>query len=91
MRAALWLIALFAVAVASALLAGGNDSTVTVFWSPYRVDLSLNLVLLLLMVFLTVVHFAWLALSALFELPHQARRWRLQQKSAPCTPCCSTG
>lgn len=80
MRAALWLIALFAVAVASALLAGGNNSTVTVFWSPYRVDLSMNLVLLLLVVFFTVVHFALRALSALFELPHQARRWRLQQK-----------
>jgi HemY protein len=80
MRAALWLIALFAVAVASALLAGGNNSTVTVFWSPYRVDLSMNLVLVLLVVFFTVVHFALRALSALFELPHQARRWRLQQK-----------
>jgi len=80
MRAALWLIALFAVAVASALLAGGNNSTVTVFWSPYRVDLSMNLVLLLLVVFFTLLHFALRALSALFELPHQARRWRLQQK-----------
>ena len=80
MRAALWLIALFAVAVASALLAGGNNSTVTVFWSPYRVDLSMNLVLLLLVVLFAVLHFALRALSALFELPHQARRWRLQQK-----------
>jgi HemY protein len=76
----LWLIALFAVAVASALLAGGNNSTVTLFWSPYRVDLSMNLVLVLLVVFFTVLHFALRALSALFELPHQARRWRLQQK-----------
>jgi HemY protein len=50
MRAALWFVALFGVAVASALLAGGNQSTVTVFWSPYRVDLSLNLVLLVLVV-----------------------------------------
>lgn len=80
MRAALWLVALFGVAVASALLAGGNQSTVTVFWSPYRVDLSLNLVLLMLVVLFVMLHLSWRAMAALFELPHQARRWRLQQK-----------
>ena len=48
MKAALWLLALFGVAVAIALFAGNNQGTVTVFWPPYRVDLSLNLVLLLL-------------------------------------------
>ena len=80
MKAALWFVALFSVAVASALLAGGNQSTVTVFWSPYRVDLSLNLVLLVLVVLFVMLHLAWRAMSALFELPHQARRWRLQQK-----------
>ena len=80
MKAALWFVALFGVAVASALLAGGNQSTVTVFWSPYRVDLSLNLVLLVLVVLFVMLHLAWRAMTALFELPHQARRWRLQQK-----------
>ena len=80
MKAALWLVALFGVAVASALLAGGNQSTVTVFWAPHRIDVSLNLALLVLLVFFVVLHLAWRALSALFELPHQARRWRLQQK-----------
>ena len=80
MRAALWFVALFGVAVASALLAGGNQSTVTVFWSPYRVDLSLNLVLLVLVALFVGMHLAWRAMSALFELPHHARRWRLQQK-----------
>ena len=80
MKAALWLVALFGVAVASALLAGGNQSTVTIFWAPHRIDVSLNLALLVLLVFFVVLHLAWRALSALFELPHQARRWRLQQK-----------
>ena len=46
MRAALWLLALFATAVAVALFAGDNQATVTLFWAPWRVDLSLNLVLL---------------------------------------------
>ena len=48
MRAALWLLALFGVAVATALFAGNNQGTVTLFWPPYRVDLSLNMVLLTL-------------------------------------------
>lgn len=80
MRAALWLLALFAVAVALALFAGNNQGTVTVFWPPYRIDLSLNLVLLTLIGVFVALHVALRALAALFELPRQARRWRIQQK-----------
>lgn len=80
MRAALWLLALFGVAVAIALFAGNNQGTVTVFWPPYRVDLSLNLVLLLLFLAFVFLHAALAALSALFDLPRQALRWRSQQK-----------
>src|SRR3990167_4458950 len=80
MRAALWLLALFGVAVAIALFAGNNQGTVTVFWPPYRVDLSLNLVLLLLFAAFVFLYAALRALSALFDLPRQALRWRTQQK-----------
>ena len=80
MRAALWLLALFGVAVAIALFAGNNQGTVTVFWPPYRVDLSLNLVLLLVFAAFVFLHAAFRALSALFDLPRQALRWRTQQK-----------
>src|SRR3954469_20610434 len=80
MRAALWLLALFGVAVAIALFAGNNQGTVTVFWPPYRVDLSLNLVLLLLLGAFLFLHAALGALAALFDLPRQALRWRTQQK-----------
>jgi HemY protein len=80
MRAALWLLVLFAVAAAVALFAGNNQGTVTVFWPPYRVDLSLNLVLLLLVAAFLLLHTALRALSALFDLPRQALRWRIQQK-----------
>jgi len=80
MRAALWLLVLFAVAVAGALFAGNNQGSVTLFWPPYRIDLSLNLVLLLLLAAFLVVHTAIGALSALFDLPRQALRWRTQQK-----------
>ena len=80
MRGALWLVALFAVAVASALVAGSNHSTVTIFWDPYRIDLSLNLVLLVLVLSFVVLHVSIKTLGALLDLPHHARRWRLQQK-----------
>ena len=80
MRAALWLLALFGVAVAAALFAGNNQGTVTLYWPPYRIDLSLNMVVLLLVGSFVTVHAALRALSALLDLPHQARRWRVQQK-----------
>jgi HemY protein len=80
MRAALWLLALFAIAAAIALFAGNNQGTVTLFWPPYRLDLSLNLVLLGLLLAFALLHAALGALGALFDLPRQALRWRAQQK-----------
>ncbi|MDR3454820.1 MAG: heme biosynthesis HemY N-terminal domain-containing protein [Rhodoferax sp.] len=80
MRAALWLVALFGVAVAVALFAGNNQGLITVFWPPYRVDLSLNLVVLLLLAAFVLTYAALRALAALFDLPRQAKRWRMQQK-----------
>ncbi|UUC92436.1 heme biosynthesis protein HemY [Comamonas sp. C11] len=80
MRAALWLMGLFAVAVAMALFAGNNQSSVTWFWSPYRVDMSLNLALVLLVLAFVLLYAALRALAVLLQMPHQARRWRMQQK-----------
>jgi HemY protein len=80
MRAALWLLILFAIAAAGALFAGNNQGTVTLFWPPYRIDLSLNLVLLLLLGVFLVVHTAMGAVAVLLDMPRQALRWRTQQK-----------
>lgn len=80
MRAALWLLALFGIAVAGALFAGNNQSTITVFWPPYRIDLSFNLVVLFLLGLFLTLHVALRALAALFSMPGQARRWRLQHR-----------
>ena len=80
MRAALWFLALFGVAVASALFAGSNQGTVTLFWPPHRIDLSLNLVILLLTLAFITLYAALRALAALLALPRRARRWRLHQK-----------
>ena len=80
MRIALSLLALFAIAVATALLAGNNQGTITLFWPPYRVDLSLNLVLVLVLGAFVVLHLALRALSLLFGMPREARRWRIQHR-----------
>lgn len=80
MRAALWLIGLFALAVAGAWMADHNEGVVALFVYPYRIDLSLNLFALLLVVLLAVLLLAQQAVSAMLSLPREARRWRLQQK-----------
>ena len=80
MRVALWFLGLFGVAVALALFASGNAGTITVFWPPHRVDLSLNMVVLLLGLLFVLMHMALKALSALFALPGQARSWRLRHQ-----------
>ena len=80
MRIALWLMGIFAVAVAVALFAGNDPGTVTLFWPPLRVDLSLNLFLLLLGLLFVALHLALRTLVAFFGLPQQAQRWRMQQR-----------
>ena len=80
MRAALWLLALFAVAVASALIAGNNQAVVTLFWPPHRVDLSFNLMMILLLGAFLLLYVAIRALAAVVGLPVDAKRWRAQQK-----------
>jgi HemY protein len=80
MRAALWLITLFALAAAGAWLAGNNQGTVTLFLFPHRIDLSLNLAVLVVLSVVVLVILAQRALEAFLALPKRAQRWRLQQK-----------
>lgn len=80
MRSALWLLALFGIAVAVALVAGNNQAVVTLFWPPHRIDISFNLLVLLLAGLFMLLYVALRASSAVFSLPAEARRWRAQQK-----------
>ena len=82
MRFALWLLAIFAAAVGVALFATRSTGTVTLFWPPYRIDLSLNLVLLLLTALFVLFYVALRAFSALVNLPAQAKAWRLNQRQS---------
>lgn len=80
MRSVLWLLALFTIAVVSALFAGNNHNTVTLFWEPYRIDASFNLVLGALVLLFVVLHLAFNGISSLLRIPQQARQWRLNHR-----------
>lgn len=80
MRTVIWFVLLFVVAVVAASSLGSNDGLVTFYWGAQRVDLSLNLFLLLLVgtcfVLVTVIN----AVNALIGLPQRAREWRVARR-----------
>ncbi|RMX15684.1 hypothetical protein EBQ34_06105 [Vandammella animalimorsus] len=76
MRSALWVLMLFASAVAAALFLSNNGATVTLFWFPYRVDMSLNLLLLLLALLFMLGLLLLYALVSVWRMPAEARLWR---------------
>lgn len=80
MRATLWFLSLFSAAVAVALFAGNNRGSITIFWPPHAIDLSLNMVLLLLVGGFIFLYMAIRGFSGLVALPRRARQWRLQKK-----------
>jgi HemY protein len=80
MRNVFWFLTLAAIAATVALFAGDNQGTVTLFWPPYRIDLSLNLVLLALLLAFVVLYAAMRGVSVLLSLPHEARRWRIRHQ-----------
>jgi HemY protein len=78
-RHVFWFLALAAVAVALALLVGQNHASVTVFWPPYRIDLSFNLVLFGVVALFVLLHLSWRGVASLAAMPGRARRWRARQ------------
>lgn len=80
MRSIIWLVLLFVVAVVSASTLGRNDGLVTFYWSGWRLDLSLNLFIVGLLVLCFVLVSAISALQALVGLPARAREWRTARR-----------
>jgi HemY protein len=80
MRTAVWFVLLFAAAVVAAATLGTNDGLAAFYWRHWRVDISLNLFLLLLFgacfLFVTLIQ----AVNALVGLPRRAREWRLARR-----------
>ena len=80
MRIAIWFVLLFAAAVVAASALGTNDGLVTLYWRSWRLDLSLNLFLILLIgtcfLLVTVIQ----AISGLLGLPQRAHAWRVSRR-----------
>jgi HemY protein len=76
MRGVIWLVLLFLVAVVAATTLGSNDGLVSIYWSGWRTDLSMNLFVLLLVGSCLVLMSAVQALNALVGLPQRATAWR---------------
>lgn len=80
MRGVVWLLLIFAVAVIAASTFGNNDGLVSIYWHPWRVDLSFNLFVLFMLVASIVLYALVQAVNALVGLPRRAHEWRLLQR-----------
>jgi HemY protein len=80
MRSVIWLLLLAIVAVVGAALLGRNDNLVTLYWAPWRVDLSFNLFVVSLVAFCLVFTAFIRTFTALVGLPRRAREWRVARR-----------
>ena len=80
MRAVIWFVLLFVVAVVAATTLGGNDGLVSIYWAGQRLDVSLNFFLILLAVLCALLVTAFNAINALVGLPQRAREWRVSRR-----------
>lgn len=80
MRAVIWLVLLFAVAVVAATAFGTNEGLVSFYGGGWRLDMSLNLFLLLLIGSCFLIVTVMQAVSVLTGLPQRAREWRTNRR-----------
>jgi len=80
MRAVVWFTLLFAVAVVAATTLGSNDGLVSFYWSGWRMDVSLNLFLLVLVATCFMLVTLIQGVGTLTGLPRRAREWRVARR-----------
>jgi len=80
MRAIVWFLLLFAVAVVAATTLGTNDGLVSIYWNGWRIDASLNLFLLTLIGACFVLVMAFHTIASFTGLPRRARAWRVSRR-----------
>ncbi len=80
MRWIVWILLIFSAAVGLAMLMRFNHGNVAVFWPPYRLDLSVNMAVLILLLMFAAIHLALLGLSKALDLPSRVRNYQSQRK-----------
>lgn len=76
MRLLLWLVALMAAAIGIAVTARFNPSNIVLMYPPYRIDMSLNLFIVVLGVGFLLFYGALRALNATFKMPQRVAAYR---------------
>jgi len=79
-RLAIWFVILFAVAVVAASTFGTNDGLASFYWGAWRVDLSLNFFVLMLLGTCFLLVAVIQAINSLIGLPQRAREWRTARR-----------
>jgi HemY protein len=80
MRSVIWLVVLFVAAVVAATTLGRNDGLVSLYWSGWRLDVSLNLFVIALVLTCLALLLTMRALQSLASLPTRAHEWRVQRR-----------
>jgi len=80
MRIFLWVLALFATAVGLAVAARFNTGNVVLFYPPYRIDLSLNLFFVLLLLFFALLYAIVRTVRNARKMPGRVAAYRQQRR-----------
>jgi HemY protein len=80
MRWVFSLLLLFSLAVALALFVEFNHGNVAIFWPPYRIDLSLNMAVIALIIAFIACYLLLLAAARLIDLPNSVQRYRQKRQ-----------
>ena len=80
MRWIVWVILILTAAVGMALLLRFNHGNLSLFWPPYRVDVSVNFAVIVLVAGFFLLHFALIGLAKALELPTRVREYRQRRQ-----------
>lgn len=80
MRNVIWILLLFVLAVVAAGVFGRNDAVVTLYWAPWRLDLSFNVFVVLWLLLSVALYLTLQTLRTLIGLPRRARQWRIARR-----------
>ena len=80
MKGALWLLALFMIAVAVTIAATYNSGYVLIVAQPYRIELSLNLLVLLLLVVISMGYLGMRLIVFTARLPAELSEFRTRRR-----------
>ncbi len=80
MRWMVWLLVAFAAAVGLALLMRFNHGNVAILWPPYRIEVSVNLALVLLAAAFAALHLVLIGTSRALALPQRVRDYRARRQ-----------